>query len=506
MVIHSLYPSDIPVDPGVNGASVRQNGDFSVLLLLVLAAALPQNAPARETAGSSSASVANQSTNADPFSNSGARISGANNHGNASNVAEKSLAESNGVVLLPDVQLLEGISRQPEATIGQIENLPTMIPLGEEGTGVSASVPRDLGPRSEHPFFEADRFDETTKAKGATPGAPKDLPEEFSNGLTERDLLLKDHDQYKPGAEILLDPVPIDDDVIAGNLKIQPREMHTLFGSYSASANQASDYRILQSARELEGGREPNKKFTGSRDTGSKLLQQSRLHAESELSSSAMPGNVERVGEFRSPDAHPQEQGFSSQNNGSDGSHEVLQMAVETSVETAPSGAVIQVAHTWEKILKTEPRESQNIEWRPVIDRVVDEIGGRIRIGGREAVLQLDPPELGRLRIDLHMDGDKLAARILTETQESRTLLETHLPELRQALGEIRVELVDVRIDSGSWSGPRGDGQQEPRHEANSGRQTADNFNHPVRSSSEELEAARRTSSILDVGSVSMWA
>ena len=563
MVIHSLYPSDKPVDPWVNGASDKQNGDFSALILLMLAAGAPQKAPATETAGSSSVSIVNQSTNADTFSKLEAMASEANNYGNASNVAKKSLAESRGMALLPDVRFLQGRSRHPQATIGQIEKRPVLIPSGEEGTGVSARLLRDLRPRSEHLFLGTDAFDETTIAKGSTSGLLEDLPEEFSVGVTQRDLFVKDGDQYQPGDEILLGPVPVndviednlrsrpfngssfpylspegfgngqiekdlllnlkdrdqyqpgdeillgpvsvDDDVIEGNLKIQSRGMHTLFGGDSTAANQTSDQRMMQSMREREIAREPNKKFPGFHDSGSKFLQQSRLYAESELHTRVMPGNGESVGRFLWSDLHPQKEAVSFQDGNNDGSHEALQMAVETPVESSRTGTVIQVAHTWEKVLKTVTRESQSIEWRPVVERVIEEISGRIRIGARQAVLQLDPPELGRLQIDLYMDGDKLAARILTETQESRTLLETHLPELRQALGDIRVELLDVRIDSGSWSGPRGEGQQEPRHETHNGRQTAEDSNQPNRNF-KEREESRRPPGILEAGSVSMWA
>ncbi len=149
--------------------------------------------------------------------------------------------------------------------------------------------------------------------------------------------------------------------------------------------------------------------------------------------------------------------------------------------------------------------ETQAGHWRPIIDQVIGEISGQIRIGKQQAVLQLDPPELGKLQIDLVMDGDKLAARIVTETQESRALIEMHLPELRQALGESRVELVDVRVDSGAWTGFGGVGQ-EAGQQSDRGRQTADEFNSPGKGNAPEPEPRQSPANRLQAGTVSMWA
>jgi flagellar hook-length control protein FliK len=151
-------------------------------------------------------------------------------------------------------------------------------------------------------------------------------------------------------------------------------------------------------------------------------------------------------------------------------------------------------------------REMEPARWRPLVEQVAGEINGHIRIGKQEAIMQLDPPELGKLRIDLHLDGDRLEARILAETPESRALIETHLPELRRILGENRVELVDVRIDSGSWSSAGGDGHGWPRQEANGGYQPTNDFGGVLGVGAEEREPERRQPEAHEPGRVSMWA
>jgi flagellar hook-length control protein FliK len=91
--------------------------------------------------------------------------------------------------------------------------------------------------------------------------------------------------------------------------------------------------------------------------------------------------------------------------------------------------------------------------WSPTIDHVAAEIAGNVRRNKHEAVITLDPPELGKLKIGLTVDGDKVQVRIFVEARESRGLIENHLPDLKQALVSHHLDLVDVRVDGGNWNG-----------------------------------------------------
>jgi hypothetical protein len=145
--------------------------------------------------------------------------------------------------------------------------------------------------------------------------------------------------------------------------------------------------------------------------------------------------------------------------------------------------------------------------WRPVIDRVADEIIGHVQIGKHEAVLQLDPPELGKIKIDLWIDGAEIHARIVADEQNTKTLIESHLPELRQALDAGRVELVNLRVDHqeparGNEQWPQGfadNARQGPRHGQSHGglAERAPNDGAPS-------ENPTRVAS--DTGRISMWA
>ena len=101
--------------------------------------------------------------------------------------------------------------------------------------------------------------------------------------------------------------------------------------------------------------------------------------------------------------------------------------------------------------------EAEPINWRPTVERLAGDIASQVRIGARDATIQLDPPELGKIKIDLRMDGDKLLAHIAADSPEAQSLLRNHLPELHQALQSQQVNLAEVLVWSGSGSGAAGD-------------------------------------------------
>lgn len=145
--------------------------------------------------------------------------------------------------------------------------------------------------------------------------------------------------------------------------------------------------------------------------------------------------------------------------------------------------------------------------WRSAVNRVAEEMASQVKLNKREAVIQLDPPELGRIKIDLRIEGDKLEARIVAEVHESRVLIENHLQELRQALRLQHLDLADVRVSQDGWSGGSGDpmlgsGQQQPDGEP----QRARNAQSAAGPASATAERSEGGDSIREKGRVSMWA
>jgi flagellar hook-length control protein FliK len=150
--------------------------------------------------------------------------------------------------------------------------------------------------------------------------------------------------------------------------------------------------------------------------------------------------------------------------------------------------------------------EKSSVSRPPVIDQLADGIVANLRQQKHEAVIALDPPELGSLKINLTLEDGRVQIRILAETHESRNLIENHLPELKQALQVHRLDLVEARIDGGSWNGTTGDlmysfqrgpdGRQQGAWHSGDLLQPLDE-----RSDIQKLDAARSST-----GRVSMWA
>lgn len=161
---------------------------------------------------------------------------------------------------------------------------------------------------------------------------------------------------------------------------------------------------------------------------------------------------------------------------------------------------------TFRQELTGAQTESRPAPWASVIERVSGEIVSQMRQNRHEAIIRLQPPELGHLKIELVVEGDKIHARISAEAMEARSLIQTHLPELRQALQAHKLELLEVRIDSGAWNGARGDLPQGQQQGA-SGRETwGEGFSGSMGSSSEPDETPRVQAPQLAQGRVSIRA
>jgi hypothetical protein len=73
-------------------------------------------------------------------------------------------------------------------------------------------------------------------------------------------------------------------------------------------------------------------------------------------------------------------------------------------------------------------------------------------------LLQLEPPELGYLQVQIHLTGERLAAAFWAESPEVRALLHTHFPSLNQTLQEQGFETrqISITIASDAFSGQTG--------------------------------------------------
>jgi hypothetical protein len=74
--------------------------------------------------------------------------------------------------------------------------------------------------------------------------------------------------------------------------------------------------------------------------------------------------------------------------------------------------------------------------------------------------VELNPPALGKMRIQVTEHQGEMVARIQAESANARTLIVEHLPNLDRQLGEHGVQIQRIHVDpmNTAWSGPHGDG------------------------------------------------
>lgn len=100
------------------------------------------------------------------------------------------------------------------------------------------------------------------------------------------------------------------------------------------------------------------------------------------------------------------------------------------------------------------------------LDRLGQTVRAHIDARQWHVQIQLDPPELGRVQLDVAMKHDALQVRMQVASEQVRRLVEARLPELVQALGDRDMQVapptVVVRSASAEGHGAAGDPQREP--------------------------------------------
>ncbi len=95
-----------------------------------------------------------------------------------------------------------------------------------------------------------------------------------------------------------------------------------------------------------------------------------------------------------------------------------------SAIASHPSPAASRVA---ELLLAQQPASGG-------LDAAVRLLGGASGSGKQEVTLQLDPPELGRMRLEVRMEEQTMSLRVDVQSRAVAKLVETRLPELRDAL------------------------------------------------------------------------
>lgn len=113
-------------------------------------------------------------------------------------------------------------------------------------------------------------------------------------------------------------------------------------------------------------------------------------------------------------------------------------------------------------VVKSLPQEPQ----APVVDQVADPIVARselaVRAGHAEFHLQLEPPELGSVRVHLTATDHGISARLFVHEPGARQLIQSQLESLCQRLKEqgITIGRFDVAGNDAGSQNPRRDGSE----------------------------------------------
>ncbi len=102
-----------------------------------------------------------------------------------------------------------------------------------------------------------------------------------------------------------------------------------------------------------------------------------------------------------------------------------------------------QAQHVFTLASGTQVSESQ------IFDQVVTHISGSANGETGRMVVRLNPAELGSLKLDLQVEGDKIRANIHAQSQQVQEVIERSLPQLRNALAEqgLKIDQFQVNVD-----------------------------------------------------------
>ncbi len=89
----------------------------------------------------------------------------------------------------------------------------------------------------------------------------------------------------------------------------------------------------------------------------------------------------------------------------------------------------------------------QQVAESQVFDQVVARMSGSFNGESGRMVLRLHPAELGSLKLELIVEGNKVRAQLQAQTTQVQEVLERNLPQLRNALAEQGLKIDEFKVD-----------------------------------------------------------
>lgn len=100
----------------------------------------------------------------------------------------------------------------------------------------------------------------------------------------------------------------------------------------------------------------------------------------------------------------------------------------------------------------TPPRPNLPLPREERAADILQQMRVNLNASSRSAVIQLSPPELGLVTIQIKMEEDKLRTLVRAERPETLDALARHLPELRATLQQQGLQTNDIQLELGLGS------------------------------------------------------
>lgn len=133
-----------------------------------------------------------------------------------------------------------------------------------------------------------------------------------------------------------------------------------------------------------------------------------------------------------------------------------------------------------------KPSALPDAQREAAFERVLRAVSRQLRSSDQRVLLRLDPPALGKLRLEMNLREDQLALQIEPETREAHELLKDDLGRLKERLAAVGIRLEHVEIRPPEISQPEGRQGPDDQPEGQSAGTREDRANERSSSRGEE--------------------
>jgi flagellar hook-length control protein FliK len=122
----------------------------------------------------------------------------------------------------------------------------------------------------------------------------------------------------------------------------------------------------------------------------------------------------------------------------------------QSSLQAQP-GMSVHSQSAFGKVMPQTPMvqlpSGQQVAESQIFDQVVTRMSGSFNGESGRMVLRMQPAELGSLKLELMVEGDRIRANLQAQSQQVQEVLERNLPQLRSALAEQGLKIDQFQVD-----------------------------------------------------------